>query len=442
MRVWPFNRLRKRSVRIVVTLPPADWFYGLARQYAMAYTDTLRALGTEVLVLPIDAFVSGPAEVAKEGIETARRFRADLAIGLHDAGYALYCRASPRPSSAPQNVFAELLKLPTILLWDHGVLQFAPICLAELPDRPEESQSGCLSILREQLSHPRYVHVARDSGHREALHTLGIVPRDRVMVEPAPAHPSFAQMRSERSSDPLSEVAFFGNVPNPRPDRSPARHHAALVQLRETVLAAKLVKLDTPLWDQMHAELAALPRELRASLHLDADQSFYWSLLCSEIGDVCQARLRCAVLERVAQKLDFFGNAGMLAPSTSVRSRPERFAFGQELACAFKNTKITVDVVNQGFIHGFGTKVTNCFAAGGFMLLDRKRDFVDLFGAAGEAVSYSSLTELGDKIDRFAGNERARQELSESIGAQIRAQHTLPMLFGRLIERALELGRG
>jgi hypothetical protein len=43
MRIPLSSFLRKRAVRIVVTMPPAEWFYGLARQYALAYADTLRA---------------------------------------------------------------------------------------------------------------------------------------------------------------------------------------------------------------------------------------------------------------------------------------------------------------------------------------------------------------------------------------------------------------
>jgi hypothetical protein len=203
------------------------------------------------------------------------------------------------------------------------------------------------------------------------------------------------------------------------------------------VLAAKLENLDLPLWDGIMARLAAMPADLRVSLCLDADQSFYWTLLCREIGEVCQARLRCGVLERLPRELDFFGSAGMLSSTARLRTRPERFAFGAELARAFQQTRVTLDVVNQGFIHGFGTKVTNCFAAGGFMLQERKRDFVDTFGAAGEAISYSTFTELGDKLDRFLGDDHARREMSEVIGEQIRTRHTLPIMFRRLIDQAL-----
>jgi hypothetical protein len=60
-----------------------------------------------------------------------------------------------------------------------------------------------------------------------------------------------------------------------------------------------------------------------------------------------------------------------------------------------------VDVVNPGFIWRFGTKVMNGLAAGGFMLLDRRGDFVDLFGALGDAIGYASVEELEAKIDRF-----------------------------------------
>ena len=166
MRRRRWSRRALRGLRVVVTRPPEDWFYGLAHQYAALYAETIRELGAEVLAVPVAPFVAQDDAAVRRVVGEIRLFRPDLAIGLHDAGYAVYCRAPHTPRAEPTNVFVDWLELPTILLWDHALLQFAPIVLGDLPDSPDDSAGGCLAFLREQLSHPLYVHVARDTGHR------------------------------------------------------------------------------------------------------------------------------------------------------------------------------------------------------------------------------------------------------------------------------------
>jgi hypothetical protein len=424
-----------RGPRVVVTRPPDDWFYGLAYQYAALYAQSLRDIGAEVLAVPVEPFARQERESIKELVDEIRRFRPDLAMGLHDAGYALYCRAGRTPEEAPTNVFVDWLELPTILLWDHALLQFAPILLGRLPDHPDESLGDCLALFRAELSHPLYVHVARDSGHREMAHALGVVPRERVLLEPSFAHPDLYTAR-DRPSTRRADVAFFGHMRPLELDSHPARHHVALVELRERLLRSKVNRLATPVLQDLVAALDELPSPLRASLHLHPDESFYWSLLCGEMA-VAQTWLRRALLEGLAREVAFYGDYGAPDAGGRVDRRPDRFRFGTELAGAFAATAVTVDLVNPSFLHGYGSKVMNCFAAGGFMLLDRKQDFVELFGALGEAVSFSSLDELQAKVDYYLANEEERVSISEALGERIREYHSLPGLLRRLSDVAL-----
>ncbi len=435
----PLGMLNRRGLRIVVTRPPTEWFFGLAHQYASLYAETLRSMGAEVLAIPVLPFVAGDGRNAKEIVSEVRRFRPHLAVGLSDAGYALLCRWRRgwwwRRELA--NIFTEWLEVPTIMIWDHALLQFAPILL-DLPDRPDQSKRGCVDTFRAELSHPLFLHVARDSGHREVMHQLGVLPRERVLLMPAFAHPGCAAVEGTTPSADAVDLAFFGSVRELRLDRRPARHHQALVELREAVLRKKLERLDVPLWDLFTRGIDALPRPLRSSLQLEPDQSFYWSLLAGEV-EVCQSRLRIAVLQSVGDRLDYYGHFGDPELAGPLRLRSETFAFGGDLGEAFHRARIVLDLVNQGWIHGFGSKVMNCFAAGGFMLLDRKRDFVDLFGPLAEAVSYASLSELGGKVDRYLGNVRERVELSAALGERIRSDYLMPSLIGPILDRALEL---
>ena len=65
---------------------------------------------------------------------------------------------------------------------------------------------------------------------------------------------------------------------------------------------------------------------------------------------------------------------------------------GPPLARALASHAITVDVLNPAFIAGFGHKSVLGFAAGGFVLMNRQRDFVDTFGDEGEAASTPAPT--------------------------------------------------
>jgi hypothetical protein len=428
----------KCGLRVVVTRPPDDWFYGLAHQYAALYAQSFRDLGAEVLAVPVAPFATQDQEAIRELVGQIRRFRPDLAIGLHDAGYALYCRAGRTPQQAPTNLFVDWLELPTILLWDHAMLQFAPILLGQLPDHPDESAGGCLEFFHAELSHPLYVHVARDSGHREMAHALGVVPRERVRLEPSFAHPHLSDGHGPPSTR-RADVAFFGHMRPLELESRPGRHHAALVELREAVLCGKVDRLDTPILQDVVAAVDELPAPLRASMHLHPDESFYWSVLCGEMA-VAQTWLRRELLEGLGREVTFYGDYGAPEAGGRVDWRSDRFRFGAELARAFAGSTVTVDLVNPGFLNGCGSKVMNCFAAGGFMLLDRKQDFVELFGALGEAVSFSSLDELRAKVDYYLANDEERVSISEALGERIREHHSLPGLLRRLSDVALDAG--
>jgi len=427
-----------RGLRVVVTVPPEGWFYGLARQYGALYADVLRQAGAAVLGIPIEPFSSGRQGDAEDVLRAARRFRPDVAIGLHDAGYALLCGMPRGRAPAAANLFVDGLGVPTVLLWDHALLQFAPILLGALPDHPDGSRAGCLRRFREGLSHPLYLHAVRDSGQREMVHALGVLPRKRMLLEPAFVDPHFERHAGRGAPGRLADVAFIGHMRPPALERRPARHHPALLELREAALREKCGRFDLPLLEVVRSRIAALPAALRATLRLEPDESFHWSLLASEM-DLAQTRVRTALLEGLGREVDFFGDFGSQEPAGRVRLRAERFHFGAELARAYAATRIVVDVVNPGFVHGYGCKVVSCFAAGGFLLQDRKRDFVERFGELGEAVSYASPAELEAKLDRFLSHERERAEISETLGERMRKEHSLADALRRLVVRALEL---
>jgi hypothetical protein len=147
-----------------------------------------------------------------------------------------------------------------------------------------------------------------------------------------------------------------------------------------------------------------------------------------------QAARRLDILSATARPIAFYGEAssgppGHLRPMGSV-------PFGPALAAVYARHPIIIDAQSAGFIHGFGHKPIHAFAAGGFMLVDRKADFVAAFGEAGEAASYGSNEELAAKIDRFLAAPAWRREVGDAIRARIAERHGLPDVLTRILERA------
>jgi hypothetical protein len=93
-------------------------------------------------------------------------------------------------------------------------------------------------------------------------------------------------------------------------------------------------------------------------------------------------------------------------------------------------------VLNPSFIAGFGHKPVLGFAAGGFVLLNRRRDFVETFGGEGEAVSYSTVDELAAKIDLYLTKPALRREVGGAIRDRLFARHTLHATLARVLEQA------
>ena len=102
--------------------------------------------------------------------------------------------------------------------------------------------------------------------------------------------------------------------------------------------------------------------------------------------------------------------------------------------------EVTVDVFNPGSVHGYSHKPMLAFAAGGFMLVDRRRDFVRAFGDAGEQVTYDQ--DLDAKIDRFLTNPHDLVEVREAIRETIFARFQLKDVLLRVLDEAFRCADG
>jgi hypothetical protein len=141
------------GLRIVTTLPPHPWFGGIDYNFAVEMSDELRALGASVFDLRVGSIITQNDVYIRDAIQTLKSFRPDVAVSLPNALYALQCNTAKR-----ENIFKDILQIPTIMLWDHGLLQLPQQILGPLPATPEESAGGSIRRLRKALDHPLYLH--------------------------------------------------------------------------------------------------------------------------------------------------------------------------------------------------------------------------------------------------------------------------------------------
>ena len=112
--------------------------------------------------------------------------------------------------------------------------------------------------------------------------------------------------------------------------------------------------------------------------------------------------------------------------------------YDQTLGNAFRRTRVTVDVVNAPFINGFSVKLVVCFAAGGFILTNRKADIARALGPLADEIIYDNADELSAKVEYFLTHDRRRRELTRDIGDIARRQYTAEALFARTLPPALD----
>jgi hypothetical protein len=119
---------------------------------------------------------------------------------------------------------------------------------------------------------------------------------------------------------------------------------------------------------------------------------------------------------------------------------PGNIPFGPELAAALTRHTINIDIFNPGSIHGYSHKPMIAFAAGGFMLVNRRQDFIQAFGEAGEEVSYDQ--NLGAKVDRFLTNPKYLGEVGEAIRETISTRFQLKDVLTRVLHAAFHCAEG
>ncbi len=423
------------GLRLAATLPPHDWFGGIDYNFAVEMIAELRDMGAAVFELDVASFVKPNSVYIENAIAALRSFRADVALALPNALYILLC-ATPEK----KNVVTDVLEIPTLMLWDHGLLQLPQQIVGPLPLDPAASTGGCIRRIKSVLSHPLYLHYSPDRGHIDALDKLGIVDRRNVRFFLQPAYPNYVRYgyRTPSPSAFRTHMAFAGNVYLQAAESLPFRQEPELAALEARVQAAKKARLTDCLWDLITAEIDALDPAARKRLRLDPNHSFFWGFIHEEIETMGNTNARLAVLTSLKRDFDFYGN--FVEPGSVARLRDQyhmRFRkcldYFNELPLLFMNSDIIVDVVNLGYNTGVSPKIMGCFACGGFVLFDYKEDFRQGMGEAANEVMYRNLDELNSKVEHFLANPRKRRDVARELQNRVCSEYNFAALSKKIL---------
>jgi hypothetical protein len=261
---------------------------------------------------------------------------------------------------------------------------------------------------------------------------LGLLLPNRLIQESLPSLPEFVPRAPALHDGSTRSVGFIGHFYQ----EPPGYPHVELRNLARRVIQEWLPDSGRPLWYLLTEHLDGMDRDLRKRLGLYPDQTYFWHFAHLLIIHQAQTALRLSVLGSAGAPVACYGNlkTNVAGAPRNLTPVPGNIPFGPELAAALARHTITIDVFNPGSIHGFSHKPMMAFAAGGFMLMNRKRDFIQAFGEAGEAISYDQ--DLGAKIDRFLTNPQYLREVRETICETISARFQLKDVLTRVLEDA------
>ena len=434
------------GLRLVITLPPKQIFGGWDLSRAREHAKALRRLGAVVYELDTTAFYYGNLAEIEQQQRHVIEFRPDAAIATPHAGYLLEGARLARgefPENRARNLFMDEPRFPVILFWDHTLVHAPRFLLEQHPQKPRKSRSGTLEILQDLFARPNVIHFFPDSAHAAELGRLGIAlfDEDRFYVQGVGSPFMEAGLRAAESNSFDDEVAFFGNIYLGSSKAIPYSGDRTLARLRERARAAHAADWSLSPYRAYLEAIDALEPGERAALHLLPYKSFFWRFLYDELVFFMNGDERLRMLRSCGREVAFFGNFAdvdstpMMAGNYRMRGN---LPYDRILAEAVGRTRVVVDVANAPFINGFSVKLVDFFAAGGFVLTDRKKDIGRALGSLADEICCDSPDEFAGKLDFFLTHERRRREVSREIGAIARAKYSAEALFARTVPQALE----
>jgi len=450
-----FGKARKKSVRLMVAVPPKAFFGGNDRLNADILVDSLRELYPNLFIFDVGVLFGNNRDRIEALIEAAKDFGPDVCIALPNAGYALMLKppigASTPPKQtfrekvqvwldghAPENIFADILRVPTVLLWDHIITQPAYLVLGELPSSRRTGEVGVVERLRHALSNPRFRHFVPDTGHIRAMSDLGIISGRRLRSYVVPAHTAFLHQETKTTALMKEAILFAGNLYGSSRDNFAPDDQLLVRAITDEICAAKKNDWSASAWDLF---TVACQSRVRDFPELSPDNSFFWALANKLIAGHLSTHFRNEVLNNSPLPVDYYGGFADPEHAKSYRSGGQIVHRGSvplsNLPELYGSYHLSLDVTHCPFINGSNAKILDCFAAGGFMLVDRRDDLAREVGSVADAFMYRSKDEMLQRCDAVLTNTKFRAEIIAEMRAIIADRLTFNHLLQDLVEATL-----
>jgi Glycosyl transferases group 1 len=450
------------SIRLIISLPPRQWFGGNDRQNAFNVVESLKPRFPHIFLFDCDIYLYRAEVEFTAQMAAARKFRPNVGLALPNACYGmlldkrdsyhwypkeeetLWGWLTSTRSPAPQgNIFADEFGVPLIMLWDHLIMHAPKFLIGSDPVPRTMSRPGCLEKLRKGLNAGRFVHYVPDSGHIEVFERLGICKRDFLQQYVVPGHDLFLKESAPPRDELITDrVLFAGNL-NSSQAMSAFDDDPMVAEVTDYVTSVKCKEWKTPAW-QAYQDIAS--QKVAAGVaELHPDHSFFWSLGRELITNVVTTVFRTTVFKSVGSPIDFYGGftdpdyvaelgrSGLFHSKGSVPL--------ERLGAIYSRYEFSIDVTHTPFIRGSNAKVLDCFAAGGFMFVDRKEDLRQELGDIAEEFMYRNVEELNSKIERLRKNSKKRLEIIQAVRERISRDLNFNALLLATIRDAVQLAR-
>lgn len=407
-------------MRVIVPLPPQEEFGGFAVELARPKVDALRELGVNVELVTWEEWVDQRRR--REVMSRLKDFHAQCVIAPQ-AGYGLYFK-----DDRGENLFTDVLGLPTLLPWDHMLTQ-APNYFLGQQRYVSPQQPGALATIKRGLSSPLFKHYAMDTGHTKVYEDLALLSKGQVRGYAPPVAQQFVQAgQAETAPNAKSRVAFGGNLYVSMTATLPTLQNELVKQLNAALISTKAQHWDIAAWDLFCAALETLPHDFRLQSGLTTDHPLFWRLAEDLLSYSVSTAMRLSVLNAIDQPIDFYGNFND-PDSTASLPHHVRFCgtadYVNELPRVYRSYEIWIDVVNAAFIKGHGGKCYGCFAAGSFMLVDYHEDLRAELGEIADRFMYRNLDDLTEKLAYYLSHATERREIVVAVQDIIRARLTM-----------------
>lgn len=290
------------------------------------------------------------------------------------------------------------------------------------------------------MDHPLLRHFSWDSGHIEAVESLGLMKPGRARWYPIATYRPFLESGARAGGRPTTrDLAFCGNVYLGTVADHPMWQNELLRALTTRICERKLHELDRSVWSFMIEEIEALPPSARDTHGLRVQRRPFWDYYLFTVWHAANTLVRLAILSGIKREVNLFGlfadpqSAARLHEYPNLRYQGNVHHF-EELPTVYASTRINVCVANGLVYKGMSSKLIDCLASGGFALTDPKRDVLEFFGPMAERIFFRDVDELNAKIEYYLAHPDEREEIVAILGEKIRQHCTLEALFDRVLQ--------